>query len=178
LAFTKLQKVEILNQYKEHLDQSQAVFLMSFSNMSVKRVQDLRAKVREVGGEAHVVKNTLLQIALKEQGIELDEVLEGTTLAGFAYNDAPGLAKTFRDAVKEDKEIFALKYGFLEGKLLSEHEIKALAELPPLPVMRAQLLGTLQAPASQLVRTLAEPARQVAAVLKAYSEIESVPAAG
>jgi large subunit ribosomal protein L10 len=48
--------------------------------------------------------------------------------------------------------------------------VKSLSELPPLPVVRAQLLGTLQAPASKLVRTIAEPARSLAAVFKAYSE--------
>jgi large subunit ribosomal protein L10 len=53
---------------------------------------------------------------------------------------------------------------------LNVAQVKSLASLPPLPVVRAQLLGVLQAPASKLVRTLAEPARQVAAVVKAYSE--------
>jgi len=49
-----------------------------------------------------------------------------------------------------------------------------LAELPPLPVMRATLLGTIMAPASKLVRTIAEPARGLAAVVKAYSENATV----
>ena len=53
----------------------------------------------------------------------------------------------------------------------------ALADLPPMPVMRARLLGMLSAPASKLVRTLAEPARQMAAVLKAHSE-KPAPVAG
>ena len=52
-----------------------------------------------------------------------------------------------------------------------------LPELPPLPVVRAQLLGVLQAPASKLVRTIAEPARSLAAVFRAYSEKEEAPAA-
>ena len=55
--------------------------------------------------------------------------------------------------------------------MLNASQIKALADLPPLPVMRATLLGTILAPASKLVRTLAEPARGLAAVIKAYSEI-------
>jgi large subunit ribosomal protein L10 len=55
--------------------------------------------------------------------------------------------------------------------------VKALAELPPLPVVRAQLLGTILAPASKLVRTLAEPARQVAAVLKAYADKDAAVSA-
>jgi large subunit ribosomal protein L10 len=55
--------------------------------------------------------------------------------------------------------------------------VKILSELPPLPVMRAQLLGVLQAPAGKLVRTIAEPARGLAGVIKAFSEKASVAAA-
>ena len=61
----------------------------------------------------------------------------------------------------------------MDGKFLSADQIKTLGKLPPLPVMRATLLGTILAPASKLVRTLAEPSRMVAAVLKAYSEKEA-----
>ncbi len=63
-----------------------------------------------------------------------------------------------------------VKGGYLGHSAMSAADVKALAELPPLPVMRARLLGTILAPAGQLVRTLAEPARQVAAVLKAYAD--------
>ncbi len=66
----------------------------------------------------------------------------------------------------------------LGTEYLTIEQVKALAELPPLPIMRAKLLGVLQAPASQLVRTLVEPARSLAAVFKAYSEKEAAPAAG
>ncbi len=58
----------------------------------------------------------------------------------------------------------------MSGQVLNASQVKALADMPPLPVMRAQLLGVLQAPASKLVRTIAEPARGLAAVVKAFSE--------
>jgi large subunit ribosomal protein L10 len=57
--------------------------------------------------------------------------------------------------------------------MISPDQIKALADLPPLPVMRAMLLGTILAPASKLVRTLAEPGRSIAAVVKAYADKDS-----
>ena len=59
---------------------------------------------------------------------------------------------------------------------MSASQVKALADLPPLPVVRAQLLGVLNAPASKLVRTLAEPGRQIAAVIKAFADKDSAPA--
>ncbi len=64
------------------------------------------------------------------------------------------------------------KAGYIDKNMLSVEEIKTLAALPPLPVVQAQLLSTLMAPASQLARVLVEPARQVAAVLQAFADSE------
>jgi large subunit ribosomal protein L10 len=60
--------------------------------------------------------------------------------------------------------------GYMDEKLLSADQVKALGDLPTLPVMRGILLGTVMASATKLVRTLAEPARSMAAVVKAFSE--------
>jgi len=174
LAFSKKQKTAMVSQYTEWFNQSQAVFMLSFSKMSMKEIDALRAKAREAGGEAHVVKNRLVEMALRERGVSFDKPLEGTTLMGFAFQDVPALAKVFSDAAKA--ETFEIKGGVLGARVISAADVKALADMPPLPVVRAQLLGTLLAPASKLVRTLAEPARQVAAVVKAYSEKEAAPA--
>jgi len=177
LAFTKQQKEKIVSQYENWLSKSSAMFIIEYTNMNMKTVDELRKSVREVGGEAHVVKNTLIAIAMKNAGFEFSKPMEGTSLVGFAFEDAPALAKVFSEATKADA--FSLKGGFLDKKELSLEEVKALAELPPLPVMQATLLGTIMAPASKLVRTIAEPARGLAAVVKAFSEKENMaPAAG
>jgi large subunit ribosomal protein L10 len=118
-----------------------------------------------------------MKMVLDQAGVDSGKLLEGSTICGFAFtSEAPVFAKALTDAIK-GSEIFKFKGGFLDGKSLSGSDVTALAEMPPLPVMRARLLGVLQAPASQLVRTLAEPARQVAAVVKAYSDKgEATPA--
>jgi len=167
LAYTKDHKTELLAEYTRLLKDSQAVFLLEYNKMRMKDVDTLRQKVRENGARANVVKNTLMELALQESAMHV-EGLTGTTLAGFTKDDAPALAKTFVEVCKSD--LFKLKGGYLDGKWVSADEIKMLADLPPLPVMRARILGILNAPASKLVRTLAEPARQIAAVVKAYSE--------
>lgn len=175
MAFSKKHKRVLLDQYEQWLQESNAVFMLEFSHMNMKAIDDLRAKTRDAGGRAHIVKNTILERALKNAGFDLEGDLVGTTLVGFSFGEAPELAKMFNDLTKAS-EIFKIKGGFLDKHPISGADVKALAELPPLPVMRARLLGMLQAPASQLVRTLAEPARQVAAVVKAYSEKEAAPA--
>jgi len=169
LAFSKKHKTKLISDYENWLNKSQAIFMLEYNKMTMKEIDALRAKVRDTGSEAHVVKNTLMQMAMNNAGYKDVTKAEGTLLVGFAYSDAPGLAKVFADASK-NTEVFKLRGGYLEKELLSAQQVKALADLPPLPVMRATLLGVLQAPASKLVRTLAEPARSLAAVVKAYSD--------
>ncbi len=175
MAFTKDEKKHMLEQYDSWLTKSQAVFMLQYSKMGMKEVDDVRAKAREIGAELHVVKNSLFGILLDQHGMEGKKYLEQTTLVGFAFNDAPGLAKIVNDAAKT--EFFKVKGGLLGKRAISVEDIKALADMPPLPVVRAQLLGILSAPASKLVRTINEPARGLAAVVKAHSEKEGEPAA-
>lgn len=177
MAFTKEQKQKILSQYVEWLKDSRAVVLLDYKKLDMKTIDGMRAKAREVGGELHVAKNTLLGKALTEAGYQGGVQPTGTTLCAFAFEDAASMAKVMEDAVKESKEnLFKVKSGYLDGVAINAAQVKVLAELPPLPVMRATLLGTIMAPASKLVRTLAEPGRQIAAVIKARSEKDAVPA--
>lgn len=169
MASTKKEKGAMTTQYEEWLQKSQAVYALTYVSMNMKAIDDFRSKVRDSGGEAHLVKNTLFVRALKAQGYPEASFLEGTSLIGFAFNDAAALAKTFTDATK-GSETVKVKGGFLGKELISDKQVKALADLPSLPVMRATLLGVINAPATKLVRTLAEPARSLAAVVKAHSE--------
>jgi len=172
LAVSKERKKEIVATYQEWLGNSEAVFIAEYIGLSVKDMDALRDKVREVGGEFHVIKNTLGKIAFEESGYEVPEDLFlGSTAAGFAFEDAPAMAKALADFSKS-VGFLKFKAGYIDKNMLSVDEIKALAALPPLPVVQAQLLSTLMAPASQLARVLVEPARQVAAVLQAFADSE------
>ena len=125
---------------------------------------------RESGGEFHVVKNTLVRRAFANSGMELpDDYLVKSTAVSFAFTDPALTAKALAEAMKGN-EFVKVKGGFMTGQKLTAAQVKALADMPPLPVVRAQLLGVLQAPAGKLVRTIAEPARGLAAVIKAFSE--------
>jgi large subunit ribosomal protein L10 len=175
LAFSKQYKGVLISQYGDWLKKSQAVFVLEYTKMSMKEIDSMRVKVRDVGGQIHVVKNTIMQLALKEAGISSDE-LTGSLLFGFAISNPPAMAKVLVDSTAKS-EVFKLKGGYLGGHAFSAASVKSLAELPPLPVVRATLLGVLQAPAGRLVRTLAEPSRQVARVFQAYAEREQPQAA-
>jgi large subunit ribosomal protein L10 len=177
LAISKERKNEVVAQYSAWIEQSKGVILAEYKGLSMKEIDELRAKVREAGGEFHIVKNTLGKLAFKQQGLPLPEsYFEGSTAVSFAFEDAPSMAKAIAEYARSSDSL-KVKGGYLGKMPISAAEVTSLAEMPPLPVMRARLMGTLLAPASQLARVLSEPGRRVASVLKAYSEKEAMPGA-
>ena len=176
MAITKERKNELIEQYSQWVRQSKGVVVAEYMGLTMKNFDNLRAKIREAGGEFHVVKNTLIVRTLEQAGMAAQAGdFEKSTAVAFAFSDAPAIAKIMSEFARTS-EFVKIKSGYLEKQHLSAEAVKALADLPPLPVMRAQLLGTILAPASKLVRTLAEPGRMVAAVIKAHAEPEASPA--
>ena len=170
MAVSRERKEEVLATYADWMKKSQAVILVEYTGVKMKALDGIRAKIRESGGEFHIVKNTLARRMFAEQGMTLpQDYLEKSTAVSFAFADPASTAKALTEATK-GIEFIKVKGGFMAGQALSSAQVKALAEMPPLPVVRAQLLGVLQAPAGKLVRTIAEPARGLAAVIKAFTE--------
>jgi large subunit ribosomal protein L10 len=170
LAITKERKEEVLSQYIDWMKRSQAVILVEYTGVKMKDLDNIRAKIRDAGGEFHVVKNTLARRAFADHGLQVpSDYLVKSTAVSFAFTDPASTAKALTDATK-GLQFIKVKGGFMSGQTLDAAQVRALADMPPLPVVRAQLLGVLQAPASKLARTIAEPARGLAAVFKAFSE--------
>ena len=174
MAISKQQKEELVEQYKKWLSESDGLVLANYRNLSVKDISDLRKEVRDSGGEFHVIKNTLAKRAFEESGREFQEgIFSGPTALGVSYDNPTGLAKVLKNFAK-DQDVIEIKSGYLADRLMTAEEVVAMADLPSMAEMRAKLLSTIAAPASQLVRTLAEPGRSLAAVIKARSEQEPV----
>ncbi len=176
MAITKERKNELVTQYGDWVKRSKALVLTQYVGLTMKEIDTLRAKVRENGGEFHIIKNTLAKLAFEQAGLPVQaSQMEGSTAVVFAFTDAPATVKIVTEFVKTS-DFLKIKGGYLEKQALTAEGVKALAELPPLPVIRSQLLGMLLAPASKLARTLAEPGRMIAAVIKAHAEPEATPA--
>jgi large subunit ribosomal protein L10 len=170
LALSKEKKEKLIAQYETWIKESEAIYLAEYSGLDMPATDDLRAKVREAGGEFHIMKNRLGKLAFESAGYKIpDEYLVGTTAVGLAFEDAPGVAKAIADFAKSGDQV-KIKGGFLEGNMLSIDDINRLATLPPLPIVRSQLLAMFNTPATQLSRLLAEPGRQVAQVLKSFAD--------
>lgn len=176
MALSKERKKEFVAKYESWLKNSEALILTEFSGIDMHTLDQLRSDMRETGGEFHILKNTLAKVAFSNAGFDFpEEFFVSSTALGIAFEDPPAVAKALAD-LEKSTDFIKIKGGFMGTDLITAEEIKIMAELPPLPVVRGQLLGTIMAPASQLTRVLSEPGRQLAQVLKSYSESETAAA--
>jgi large subunit ribosomal protein L10 len=172
LAITKTRKEELLAQYDELIQNSRAIFLAEYSGMNVKRMNALRDRVYDADGTLHVTKNTLFKIALEKSNKKVPaKFLEGQLATGFALKEAPTLAKVLVDFAKEEEKV-TLRGGFLGNEFVSAQQIEALAKLPSLDQLRAQLVGVISAPARNVASVVASGVRQVVNVVDAYAKKE------
>lgn len=176
MAITKERKDELVSEYVDLIGQSRAIFLADYLGLTVKEMEDLRAKAREANGQISVTKNTLLRIALKESDREIpDDLLAGSTATGFALGEAPALAKILVEQAKTNDKL-SLRGAIIGDKVLTAAEVEQLSKLPSLDQLRAQILGLLGAPAQGIASAVSASVRQVVNVLDAYSKKEEVAA--
>jgi len=164
------EKAYLVKEASDYLSRSEYVFLADYQGINAEETTELRKKLAERGAEFHVVKNSSLRLAAKEQDLpDISEHLSGHTAIVVGGEDASGVAKALGLYYKDNDKV-TVKGGALGDRLLTAGEIKTLAKLPGLEVLRAQLLSLLNTSASQFVGVLGAPARGLVTVLKAKSE--------
>ncbi len=167
------QKKAIVADLAEKLKNSCAGVIVNYKGINVSDDTKLRKELREAGVEYFVVKNTLLQRAANEAGLEgLDPVLEGTTAIAISHDDHVAAARILC-GFAEKNEFFNAKAGFVEGKVISEAEVNDLAKLPTKEVLVAKALGGLNAPISGFVTVLNGTIRGLVVALNAIAEKQS-----
>jgi large subunit ribosomal protein L10 len=154
LAITKKRKKELVAQYNDLLERSQALILTDYQGLNVAQITKLRSQIRQASGAYYVTKNTLVKLALEQAGLSVPaEWLEGPTAIGFCFDQVPTIAKIITDFADES-DLLAIKGGFLGDRAVGEAKVKTLASLPSTEVLQAQVLGALAAPMSGLVGVL------------------------
>ena len=148
------------------LQNAAAGVLVDYKGTTAAEDTAVRAELRKNNVEYAVVKNTLLQFAVNNCGMnELDSLLNGATALAICHDDPVAPARVVNDFAKKIDGRFEIKGGFMDGKAMPLNEVMALAEIPPLPILQAQVLGTMLAPISGL-----------ACVLKQIAEKQGAPA--
>jgi large subunit ribosomal protein L10 len=151
---------------QQKLKSAKMAVLTEYRGLTVKQMARLRRELREVSGEYKVIKNTLGVRALKDTGYgAFQNLLAGPTGWVFAYQDPVVLSKVL---VKffEDHPKLTIKAGFLDGEILTQEQLKGLAQMPSRPELLAKLLALFQAPATQLLRLIQEPGARVVRLLE------------
>ena len=168
----------VISDLREIIAQSKGAILTDYRGLTVAEVTNLRKKLRAVDAEYHIVKNTLFKIAVGDQaGADLDTLLSGPTAIAFAKGDVVPTSKAvvdFLTALK--KPDIKLKGGYIDGKLYDVASVTALSKLPPKEQIIAQLLGSLQAPASNLVGTLDSILSEFIRTIDAVAQHQGSPA--
>ncbi|AYB41972.1 50S ribosomal protein L10 [Paenibacillus lautus] len=156
-------KQEAVDVVAAKLRESVSTVVADYRGLNVAQVTELRKQLREAGVEFQVLKNTLLRRATAAAELtDLDEVLTGPTAVAFGSNDAVAPAKILNDFAKKN-DALKLKGGVVEGRVIGESEIKALAELPSREGLLSMLLSVLQAPVRNFalaVKAVAEKEEQ------------------
>ncbi len=166
----KDQKGTIVEELAENLGRASIALVSEYKGMTAGQSDDMRRRLRAVRGEFRVAKNTLVRRAIKDTRYKaLGDKLGGPVGLILSYADPVELAKTVT-SMRELGDKFKVRGGVLDGKALSAEEVQAFAALPPREVIFAQLLGLLQAPATQLARLLNEPGSAMARLLDAISK--------
>ena len=168
MAISKQRKDELVAQYIEQLGQSEGIILIDYRGLSVNDTDGIRHAMRSIGGKFQVVKNRLMLLALQEAKMSLPaEWLLDPTAIGFCYDEVPPVAKVFIDAAK-DMGTLRIKGGMIGPSVIEAGQVRVIANLPSKEVLLGQVLGTINAPASQVVGVVASGIRQILNVLQAH----------
>jgi large subunit ribosomal protein L10 len=176
------EKVAVVDEVRERFDQASAALLTEYRGLDVAAIGTLRRALREAGGEYKIYKNTLVRLAVREAGLDIEELLVGPTAIAFvgdrpdgAPGDAVLVAKALRDFARTNPSL-VVKGGVMDDKTLSAEDARALADVAPRDVLLARLAGAFAAPMVQFAGLLQALPRNFAYGLQAL--IDQVEATG
>lgn len=170
---TKDQKKQIVEKISRKITGSKTVVLCDFKGLNVLKIRQLKGALKEKQAEFEVAKKTLISIALKDSGSQIDaRELAGQVAIVTGGEDEISSPKVLADFAKENKDLNILA-GLLEGSELSAEEVNNLAKLPTRQQLLGQLAGTINAPISGFVNVLAGNLRNLMGVLNAIKEVKN-----
>src|SRR5262245_31916761 len=174
----KADKERIVEELTERLKSTPTLFVADYRGLSVTEIDELRTKVLESGARFTVVKNTLTKRAAEAAGADaLLALLDGPTAIAFIEPDGDlvAVAKALADSARRTR-VLALRGRILDGNPIREEDVKNLATLPPVDVLRGQVIGAITAPLMTVVGLIAAPVRDLIGLIDA--RIEQLQAQG
>lgn len=165
----RAQKEKVVADLDQIFASSGVVVVAHYAGMTVAQMQDLRAKMREVGGSVRVAKNKLAKIALDgKPGNKMGNLLTGMTV--LAYSEDPVAAAKVAEAYAKGNDKFVILGGAMGDAVLDQAGVKAVASMPSREELIAQIVGMIGSPASALAGAIGAPAANIASILSTIEE--------
>ncbi|MCA6070759.1 MAG: 50S ribosomal protein L10 [Endomicrobium sp.] len=164
---------EVVKSLAEKFKAMKGLILTEYHGLTVEEISELRSKLRSLGSEYTVVKNTLSEIALKEAGIEAGANFSGSTALVIENGDIVSSAKAVFDFAKTHTKL-KVRAGFLDGKFVDAAVVEQLSALPLREVLLAKILSSMNAPITSFVNVLVANIRGLVTVLSAISKKQAV----
>ncbi len=167
-------KRQIVADLKQSLNESQLMFIVNYRGLSVGEIGDLRNRLRSKGGSCKVTKNTFMGIAVQDDDRwrAVSEILKGDSAFVMVKDDLGGAIKAYQEFQKASKKT-EIRGGVMDGKLLTEADLKAIADLPSKEQLLAQIAGAINGVATKLAVGINEVPSGLARAIKQISEKES-----
>jgi large subunit ribosomal protein L10 len=169
-AMPKQEKVERVAELKARIEGSDALLLTEYRGLTVSEITELRRSLGEGGTRFQVIKNTLMRRAVSDAGVaEIETLIEGPSAVAFVEGDPVAAAKSVVDAAKKFPTL-VLKGGYMDGKLLSADDAKALAALESREVMLSKIAGLVKSEMSKAAALFVGAQSKFVSLLEAYRE--------
>jgi large subunit ribosomal protein L10 len=168
----KEDKERVVAELTERLRTSDTLIVADYRGLTMTQIDDLRGKLLEHGARFAVVKNTLTRRAAEAAGVDaLLALLEGPTAIAFLESggDPVAVAKALSDAARETR-VLVVRGGLLEGRPMEQSEVESLAKLPPMDVLRGQVIGAITAPLMTMIGLFTAPLQDLYGLLDARIE--------
>ncbi len=163
-------KKKIVQELNERFSKAAVVIVTDYKGLDVAAINDLRRRLRKEEVEYQVVKNSLMVRASQETDVALiKETFKGPSAVAMSYSDPIAPAKVLTEFAK-DHDVFAIKVGVMDGKILELNQIKALAALPSREVLLGIFVSVLNNVPTGFVRVIAEIPRSLLNVLQAIKD--------
>jgi len=165
-------KERIVAELTERLRTTDSLIVADYRGLSVSEIDDLRTKLLEVGARFSVVKNTLTRLAVEAAGTTaLLDLLDGPTAIAFVQpdGDPAAVAKVLSETARSGR-VLVIRGGLFDGRPMGDAEVEELAKLPPLDVLRGQVLGAVVAPLNAIAALVNAPLQELVGLIDARIE--------
>lgn len=170
MAKSKDQKTALLEQYKSLMTDSKGYIAVDTEGVPTQLVTDLKLKLKEIGSNVTVVKNSLFKIAVDEAKAPVETKNFDLQTAIITYDADPTVVAKMIQEVQKQTQKFQAKFGLVEGKYVEKEKVMSLAEIPSREVLIAKMLGSMISPISGVMNAVTGNVRGFTQVVSQMSE--------